>query len=48
MKEKQKRFFQVKENKDAQRFWNGTPVETSGEPKVEIKNKNFNKTPKIH
>ena len=45
MKEKQKRFFQVKKDQNGQRFWNGTPVEISGHSRVEIKSKTFNITP---
>ena len=41
MKEKQKGFFQIKENKDGQRFSKGIPVEKSGDSTVEIKDKNF-------
>ena len=47
MKENQQGIFQMKENKDGQRFWNRIPVEISGDSRFEIKGKNFNITPNL-
>ena len=47
MKEKQKGFFQIIDDQIGQRFWNGIPVEKSGDSRVEIKGKNFNITPNL-
>ena len=47
MKEKQKEFFQLKEKKDGERFWNGIPVEILGDSRVEMKGKNFKITPNL-
>ena len=47
MKEKQKRFFQIKEDQNGQRFWNGILLEISGDSRVEIKGKRFIITPNL-
>ena len=47
MKEKQKGFFQIKEDQHGQRFWNGISVEISGVSRIEIKGKSLNITPKL-
>ena len=45
MKDKEKRFFKIKEDSNGQRFWNGIPVEISADSRIEIKGKDFNITP---
>ena len=47
MKEKQKRFFQKKEDQNGQRNRNGIPVEISIDSRVEIKGKTFNISPNL-
>ena len=44
MKDKQKGFFKILEDQNGQRFWNGIPVEISGDSRIEIKGKDFNIT----
>ena len=44
MKEKEKGFFKITEDENGQRFWNGIPVEKSGDSRIEIKGKDFNMT----
>ena len=44
MKNEQKRFFKIREDKDGQRYWNGIPIQTARYPIVEVKGKNFNIT----
>ena len=44
MKDKQKGFFKIIENQNGQRFWNGIPVEISGDSRIKIKGKDFNIT----
>ena len=44
MKEKEKGFFKIREAKNGQRYWNGIPVEISGDSSVEIKDIYFNIT----
>ena len=48
MKKKEKGFFKIGEAEDGQRYWNGIPINISGNSSVEIKGKNFNITPKLH
>ena len=47
MKEKEKGFFKITEDENGQRFWNGIPVEISGDSRIEIKRKDFNITPNL-
>ena len=47
MKEKQKSFFQIKEDQDRKKIWNGKPIEKSVDSRVKIKCKNFNKIPNL-
>ena len=47
MKEKEKGFFKIREDKDGQRYWNGIPVEISGDSRIKINEKNFNITPNL-
>ena len=47
MKDKEKGFFKLKEDKNGQRLWNGIPVEISGESRIRIKGKDFNITPNL-
>ena len=47
MKEKEKGFFKTTEDENGQRFWNGIPVEISGDSRIEIKGKDFNITPNL-
>ena len=47
MKDKEKRFFKIEEDENGQRFWNGIPVEISGDSRIEIKRKDFNITPNL-
>ena len=47
MKEKEKGFFKIEEDQNGQRFWNGIPVEISGDSRIEIKGKDFNITPNL-
>ena len=46
-KDKQKGFFKIREDEDGQRYWNGIPVEISGDSRIEIKGKEFNITPNL-
>ena len=41
MKDKEKGFFKIEEDQDGQRFWNGIPIDISGDSRIEIKGKNF-------
>ena len=47
MKDKQKGFFKIKEDKNGQRFWNGKPVEISHDSRFEMKGKDFYITPNL-
>ena len=47
MKEKQKGFFKIREDRNGQRYWNGIPVNIPGDSRVEIHGKNFNITPNL-
>ena len=47
MKDQQKGFFKIEEDGNGQRFWNGIPVEISGDSRIEIKGKDFNITPNL-
>ena len=47
MKEKEKGFFKITEDESGRRFWNGIPVEISGDSRIEIKVKDFNITPNL-
>ena len=47
MKEKEKRFLKITEDENGQRFWNGIPVEISGDSRIDIKGKDFNITPNL-
>ena len=47
MKGKQKGFFKIKEDQNGERFWNGIPVEISGDSRIEIKSKDFKITPNL-
>ena len=47
MKEKEKGFFKKAEDKNGQRYWNGIPVDISGDSTVESNGINFNKTPNL-
>ena len=47
MKDKQKGFFKIIEDQNRQRFWNGIPVEISGDSRIEIKGSDFNITPNL-
>ena len=47
MKNKQKGFFKVTEDENGQRFWNGIPIDVTGNSNVEIKGINFNITPNL-
>ena len=44
MKDKEKRFFKIRVDKDGQRYWNGIPIQTPRDSIVEVKGKNFNIT----
>ena len=44
MKEKQKGFFKIREDNNGQRYWNGIPIDVSGDTSIEIKGQNFNIT----
>ena len=46
MKDKEKGFFKITE-KNGQRFWNGKPVNISGDSRIEIDGINFNITPDL-
>ena len=46
MKEKEKGFFNITEV-SGQRYWNGIPINISGDSRIEIKNKEFNITPNL-
>ena len=45
-KEKEKGFFNITEV-SGQRYWNGIPINISGDSRIEIKNKEFNITPNL-
>ena len=47
MKDQQKGFFKVEEDENRQRFWNGIPINVSGDSRIEIKRKDFNITPNL-
>ena len=47
MKDKQKGFFKIEQDQNEQRFWNGVPVEISGDSRIETKGKDFNITPNL-
>ena len=47
MKNKEKGFFKIREDKNGQRYWNGIPVNISGDSRIEIDGKNFNITPDL-
>ena len=47
MKDKQKGFFKIEEDKNGRRLWNGIPVEMSDDSIVEIKGNYFNITPNL-
>ena len=47
MKDKQKGFFKIIEDQNGQRFWNGIPVEISGDSRIEIKGSDFNISPNL-
>ena len=44
MKNKQKGFFKIREDKDGQRYWNGIPIQTPRDSIVEVKGKKLNIT----
>ena len=44
VKNKEKGFFKIREDKNGQRYWNGIPVDVSGDSSVEIKGTKFNIT----
>ena len=44
MTDKEKGFFQIREDKDGQRYWNGIPIQTPRDSIVEVKGKKFNIT----
>ena len=48
MKNEQKGFFKIREDKDGQRYWNGIPIQTSHDSIVEVKGKTFNVTTNLH
>ena len=47
MKDKQKVFFEIEEDENGQRLWNGIPVEISGDSRIKIKGKVYNITPNL-
>ena len=47
MRDNQKGFFKIREDKNGQRFWNEIPIEISGDSTIEIKDTNFNITPNL-
>ena len=47
MKNKEKGFFKIREDKNGQRYWNGIPVNITGDSRIEIDVKNFNITPDL-
>ena len=47
MKDKQKGFFEIEEDENGQRLWNGIPVEISGDSRIKIKGKVYNTTPNL-
>ena len=47
MKDKQKGFFKIIEYENGQRFWNGIPVEISGDSRIEMNGINFDITPNL-
>ena len=47
MKEKEKGYSKIGEDKDGQRYWNGLPIQTPSDSIVEVKGKKFNITPNL-
>ena len=47
MKDKEKGFFKIREDKDGQRYWNGIPIEIPGGSRVKISDETFNITPNL-
>ena len=47
MKDKEKGFFKIGEDKDGQRYWNGLPVDILGDSRIKIEGKKFNITPNL-
>ena len=47
MKDREKGFFKIREDKDGQRYWNNELIEIAGDTKLKIKGKNFNVTPNL-
>ena len=47
MKDKEKGFFKIREDKDRQRYWNGMPINILGDTRIGIDGKNFNITPNL-
>ena len=47
MKNKERGFFKIREDKDGQRYWNGIPVNILGGSRIKIEGENFNITPNL-
>ena len=47
MKNKEKGFFKIREDKNGQRYWNEIPVKISIDSRIEIDGENFNITPNL-
>ena len=47
MKDNEKGFFKIREDKDGQRYWNGIPIQAPRDSIVEIKGNDFNITPNL-
>ena len=47
MKDKEKGFFKIREDKDRQRYWNGMPINILGDTRIGKDGKNFNITPNL-
>ena len=47
MKNGQKGFFKIREDKDGQRYWNGKPIQTPRDSIIEVEGKEFNITPNL-
>ena len=47
MKNNEKGFFKLREDKYGQRYWNGKPIHTPHDSIVEVEDKNFNITPNL-
>ena len=47
MKDKEKGFFKIREDKAGQRYWNKIPIEIPGGSRVKINDKTFNITPNL-